>query len=289
MVPVLGCVVWRRNQYSPRSGVLRLAGGLPGRKQSQSPRSPTCVPPMRRGLAELIRGLAQLFLPNSCLVCDAPEGDRTDFRHGLCNECLRAVSHDPHSACPRCAATIGPHTDTKDGCAACRSVSLGFTSAMRLGPYTGRLRDAVLRMKSAHGEGLAEMMGRMLAEATATRLRSEGVEVVVPVPLHWRRWWERGYNQSASVAREVAAYLGVAFAPRLLRRVRYSPQHLQPSATARRENVKDAFRARRHASLRGRTVLLVDDVMTTGSTVGEAARSLRDAGAAKVVVAVLAR
>jgi len=160
---------------------------------------------------------------------------------------------------------------------------------VRLGPYEGRLRDAVLRMKSASGEGLAETMGQTFWEAACPRLREFGVGVVVPVPLHWRRRWSRGHNQSEAVARELAAGLGVPFEPRALRRVRHTPQQAQPSASARRENVKGAFRANRTASVAGRTVLLVDDVMTTGSTAAEAARTLRAAGAGRVVVAVLAR
>lgn len=242
-----------------------------------------------RGLAEFIRGATQLILPNACLVCDAPEGDRTDFRHGLCIDCRRAVPDDPHAVCPRCAATVGPHTDTTDGCVACRAVSLGFAAAFRLGMYRDRLREAVLRIKSSGGEGLAESLGRTFAESLAPRVCDRGIEVVVPVPLHWRRWWLRGYNQAESVARELAVGLGVRFEPRALRRVRHTPQQAQPSASARRENVKGAFRARRRARIAGRTVLLVDDVMTTGSTLGEAARTLRAAGASRVLVAVLAR
>ena len=99
----------------------------------------------------------------------------------------------------------------------------------------------------------------------------------------------RGYNQAAAVGREVAHGLGVKFAPNILRRVRHTPQQLQPSRAARKENVRGAFEVDRRASFGTGTVLLVDDVLTTGSTVGEAARTLRAAGAAQVMVAVLAR
>jgi len=91
------------------------------------------------------------------------------------------------------------------------------------------------------------------------------------------------------VGRELAAALDVAFAPNLLRRVRWTPQQAQPTREARRENVKGAFRLHGSARIAGRTVLLLDDVMTTGSTLGEAARTLRAGGAGRVVVAVLAR
>lgn len=242
-----------------------------------------------RGLSELARGIAHLIFPNVCLICDKPETDGPAFRHGVCCDCHRALIEDPFTVCPRCAATAGPHSELTDGCGVCRSQSLGFDAALRLGPYDGRLRDAVLRMKSASGESLAEMLGRITAEQHGKAIQPAGVQVVVPVPLHWRRRWARGYNQAEAVARELAGVVGVTCEPRWLRRVKPTPQQAQPSAAARRENIRGAFRLGRRASLTGRTVLLVDDVMTTGSTAGEAARVLKAGGAAKVIVAILAR
>jgi ComF family protein len=151
------------------------------------------------------------------------------------------------------------------------------------------LRDAVLRMKTASGEGLADMMGRVFAESARDRLRAANADLVVPVPLHWRRVWRRGYNQSAAVARELAVGLGVPFRSNWLRRIRHTPQQVQPSAAARRENVRGAFRASWRAAVSGKRILLVDDVMTTGSTASEAAKVLRAEGAKEITVAILAR
>jgi ComF family protein len=151
------------------------------------------------------------------------------------------------------------------------------------------LRDAVLRTKVLAGEGLADLLGRAFAQCRGEALRACEFDVVAPVPLHWWRKWTRGYNQAEAVARELAAELNVAFAPKLLRRVRWTTQQSQPTREARRENVRGAFAVARGARLLGKRVLLADDVMTTGSTLGEAARTLRAAGADRVVVAVLAR
>jgi ComF family protein len=126
----------------------------------------------------------------------------------------------------------------------------------------------------------------------ATASKSSAVKITqaessfLSPPLWRRRWW-RGYNQSEALARPLAARLGLACHPSALRRIRNTPQQTTQTATARLDNVRNAFRAR--AGLTGRTVLLVDDVMTTGSTVAEATRALRRAGARRVVVAVLAR
>jgi ComF family protein len=146
-----------------------------------------------------------------------------------------------------------------------------------------------LHTKSGTGEPLAEMFGRVLAGARGAALLAAGVEVVVAVPLHWARQWERGYNQADAIARELAAAIRLHYDPGVLRRVKATPQQAQPSATARRENIRGAFRVNPGARIEGRTVLLVDDVMTTGSTAAEAARVLCQAGASRVVVVVLAR
>ena len=242
---------------------------------------------MRRVAAEFARNVVQWVYPNTCLICDSPEGDTVRFRHGVCTDCHAAVTTDPCEVCPWCAQTIGPHTDTTHGCAECRGVTLGFERAVRLGPYDGKLRDAVLRMKFLAGEGLADLLGRMFAECRKAHCGE--IDLVAPIPLHWWRKWTRGYNQAEAIARELAAGLEVPFVSTLLRRVRWTPQQVQPTRAARRENVKGAFRVRNGARVAMKTVLLVDDVMTTGSTLGEAARTLRDAGAERVVVAVLAR
>lgn len=240
-------------------------------------------------VAALVRGVAHLVFPNACLICDATEHDVLGFRHGLCSACHETVFADPSPVCPHCAATVGPYTDVTAGCTACRSRSFGFSRTLRLGIYAGRLKDGILRTKAAPGEGLAEMLGRALADKHAAALRAVGVEVIIPIPLHWRRRWARGYNQAEALARELGAAMDTEVRPGWLQRVKPAPQHLQPSASAREANIRGAFRCGRRASPAGRRILLVDDVMTTGTTVGEAARVLRQAGASEVLVAVLAR
>ena len=164
---------------------------------------------------------------------------------------------------------------------------IAFRSVYRLGVYEGRLRDAILKMKAGMGDALSQMMGRVSREALLDRLLAARIDQVVPVPLHWRREWARGHNQSLELAEELAIGLGVPCLKKCLQRIRHTPQQLQPSASARRENVRGAFRVRRGANLSGKRILLVDDVMTTGSTASEAARMLLQVGAKEVVVAIL--
>jgi ComF family protein len=197
---------------------------------------------------------------------------------------------DPFSSCPRCAATIGPFAlaTLKDGCTRCGNTSFRFERVLRLGPYDGLLRDVILRLKHLQGDVLAELVGELWAEHAETALRGVHADAIVPIPLHWWRRWRRGYNQSLALARGLAARLHLPLRPRLLRRTRNTPLQTQQAPSTRPTNVRGAFRAS-STRLGGKTVLLVDDVMTTGSTANEAAGALRAAGAARVVVAVLAR
>jgi ComF family protein len=234
---------------------------------------------------ELMRGLLRLLYPSLCEACGtvlAPEQGH------FCAGCRSALVTDPYPSCLRCASTIGPFIHQGDGCPRCRDLSYHFERTNRLGPYDGLLRELVLRVKQPSGESLADHLGALWAEQAESSLRSLGADLVIPVPLHWLRYWQRGYNQSASLAGALAARLGLPCRPGWLRRIRNTPQQTAQSPAARRTNVHRAFRARARAELRGRTVLLVDDVLTTGSTCNEAARALREAGAARVVVAVLA-
>jgi ComF family protein len=158
-----------------------------------------------------------------------------------------------------------------------------------LGAYDGLLREVIMRLKHGSGEILAERLGELWAGCAAATLHALNANIVVPIPLHWRRRWERGYNQSAALAYALAEHVGLPCRPTLLRRIRNTPKQTQQTAAGRHENVRAAFQARKRRDLEGQCVLLVDDVLSTGSTASEAARALRHAGAARVFVAVLAR
>lgn len=236
-------------------------------------------------LVDLAHGLRQLVFPCVCARCGALAG-RAESE--FCPDCARAITEDPHFTCPRCASTVGENADVSGGCPRCRDERFHFEAAFRLGPYAGALREVVLAMKHGSGEGLAECVGRLWARHHAGRFRALGVDVVMPVPLHWWRRLRRGYNQTECLSAAVARMLRVAHRPGWLRRARPTKFQTQLAPSARRTNVRGAFRAARRATLAGRAVLLIDDVFTTGSTTSEAARALRDAGAKTVHVAVLA-
>ena len=233
-----------------------------------------------------LAGAAHLAYPGTCAVCGAlapPE------RPNLCEPCRDSLTHDPGPLCPCCAASVGPFVHLEDGCTHCRDETFHFERVVRLGAYGGVLRDVILRMKHIRGEMLADILGELWARHLELAFHSVKADAVVPVPLHWRRRLTRGYNQSAALARQLAFGLKIPYRSWWLRRVRNTPHQTTLTPTERRDNLRGAFQATPWAKLRDRTILLVDDVLTTGGTASEAARTLREAGAANVVVAVLAR
>ncbi|MGF1579675.1 MAG: ComF family protein [Gemmataceae bacterium] len=235
----------------------------------------------------LIRGASHLLFPKACWFCGTaqpPEG------RAFCDECHIALITESDKVCPWCAMSIGPFVNVDKGCTWCRPRKLAFSGAVRLGTYDGIRKTIVLRMKHKTGEALAEVVGRIWAKESSRRLREWEPEIVVPIPLHWRRRLRRGYNQAETLARAIAQGLGVVCWSRCLRRDRNTPrQTTRNTPLDRLMNMKNAFEHRSSHLVKGRRIVLVDDVMTTGATMNEAATTLKDAGAERVIVAVLTR
>ncbi len=245
---------------------------------------------LTQGLASCARAVDDLIFPWTCLICGTEGGEL----HGpFCVSCrtllLDASMTAGASACPRCALPIGPHADLNRGCAECRSRPLGFDAALALAPYADRIRDLCLQLKHERNAWLAPWLGSLLAEARQSELAKLPRDAwIVPVPLHWWRRLRRGYNQAEAVARGLSGSLGLRVR-QPLRRIKATDRLADKTASDRMAAMKQAFRARSDPGLKGRTILLVDDILTSGATCGAAARALKQAGAQHVIVAVLAR
>ncbi len=222
-----------------------------------------------------VTAIADLLVPRRCGLCGA-------FGAFLCPGCRAAL---PRITGPICAS-CGDATAGGALCARCAAASNGqplLDAVVAACRFEGPARDLVHRLKYERLSALAAPMGAVLAEAAALgRLP----DLLVPVPLHPRRQRDRGFNQAAELAAAAGAVLGVGVAPRLLARVRPTAQQArQPNAAARAANVAGAFavRPRGGPPLTGRSVALVDDVVTTGATVGACAAALRQAGTVEVM------
>lgn len=178
-------------------------------------------------------------------------------------------------------------------CVLCRRLEPPYVKATAYGSYESGLRELIHLLKYDGVRPAANVLGRMLAEAMVP-LQSHftaGEVLVVPVPLHARKRRQRGFNQTELIARAALKhqpFRRFELAP-VLDRTRETQSQIGLSRHQRRENLRGAFAVTRPEQVRGREILLVDDVFTTGTTVSECARVLHRAGAAKVYVATVAR
>ena len=206
----------------------------------------------------------------------------------VCRPCLTKA--EPLAAdyfCVQCRTPFANSfpLDENGVCPLCRLGLRGFDAAYCYGAYEGTLRQLIHLFKYGRVKTLARPLGNYLALAIP---REQRFDAIVPMPLHWRRRWQRGFNQSALLANEIARRSSV---PVLcaVRRVRATRPQAGLSNTERQTNIARAFRVRRRRLVEGRRVLLIDDVMTTGATAAACARALRDAGAKYVALLTLAR
>lgn len=226
--------------------------------------------------------LTRLFPPR-CLLC----GDPGEHGRALCAGC-RGDLPERGRACVRCAEALpgtAPGRPELTVCGACLWRPPPYGAIDVAFPYAAPVDWLVRRLKFQRDLAAGQLLGELLSEAWVGRMGP--IDQIVPVPLHPRRLAERGFNQVTEIARPLARRLARPLAPEaLIRRWPTLPQMELP-ADRRRGNVRHAFAAGR-APVRGR-VLLVDDVVTTASTVRDAARALTAAGAAAVYVVAVAR
>ncbi len=175
--------------------------------------------------------------------------------------------------------------DESGRCRLCRSGARGFDMAYCFGAYEDTLRQLIHLFKYGRIKPLARTLAAHLASALP---RDQKFDVVVPMPLHWRRRWQRGFNQSELLARLTARRCGIPMV-NAVRRTRATAAQAGLSNARRRENVAGAFRVRKPQAVEGRRVLLIDDVMTTGATASACALALKRGGASSVTLLALAR
>ncbi|HEX2561661.1 ComF family protein [Phenylobacterium sp.] len=232
------------------------------------------------------RGLLDLVFPPHSLDEDIGPAPQSS---GFSALAWSRIAFIDGPVCDGCGAPLEFALGPGVRCAPCEARPHPFARARAACLYDEGSRGAILKLKHADRLDLAPLFARWLMRAARELI--EGAELVTPVPLHPTRLIARRYNQAAEIARPLARLSGLAYAPDVLKRIKATPTQGGRSGPGRRRNVAGAFAvpASKAALVRGRRVLLIDDVLTTGATTGGCARALLAAGAVGVDVAVVAR
>lgn len=229
----------------------------------------------RRALFDLGNSLLESALPASCLLCHEGTGGPI-----LCGGCTADLPRLPHAHCPVCAAP----TPGSAVCGRCLKTPPHFEATYAVWQYDFPLDKLIQAYKYGHQLALAPFLGQALLSALPA---AAPWQRIIPLPLSEQRLRERGYNQSLELAKPLAGQLQILLDSQTCHR----PQHTRPQAelplAGRAKNIRNAFAC--SADLAGQCLLVIDDVMTTGASLNECARTLKLHGAARVDVAVLAR
>lgn len=234
-----------------------------------------------------VSGGVSLVFPPHCDICQKALMDRAS---PVCASCIASMPLVGRDYCRRCGAVQGEHVGVISTCHYCERETKGFgvEQVVAAGMYEQGFDTLIKALKFGRRRALATLASAWLAQLVLDR----GVEtdIVVAIPLGRERFWRRGFNQAELIAQRLAERIGQPCVAHVLKRTRETPPQAQQAQAERAGNVRGAFKTgRRAGAVDGKRVLLVDDVMTTGATLREAALALKRAGAREITGVVVAR
>jgi ComF family protein len=234
-----------------------------------------------------------LIYPPRCSICekflwkDRAKKDQQELL--FCNPCFDGFSEITPPLCPTCGRPFASEVDEDHLCGDCLRKRPYYDTMRAPYLFAGGIMEAIHQFKYARKSYLANSLGFLLASFARKWLHRADSFLMMPVPLHPKRLRERDFNQSLLLARYAAPLLGLELDFLSLKRIRYTQPQTGLKSDERRKNVRGAFEIDDRKVVKGRCVLLVDDVTTTGNTLNECARTLKRAGAKEVFCLTLAR
>jgi ComF family protein len=207
----------------------------------------------------------------------------------FCSDCLVALEFISEPYCSLCGIPFVAEVTTSHLCGDCLGGAHCFDRARAKGFYQGLIREVIHRFKYGGQTFLVRPLARILIGPAKELTRLHGIDTIVPVPLHHKRLRQRGFNQASLLARRLGPLLQIPVDYSSLKRTRWTDPQIGLSRSQRAANVKGAFSLKGSDKIKGKGVLLLDDVLTTGETVNQCVRVLKDGGARDVAVLTIAR
>lgn len=248
---------------------------------------------MLRLINRLWRAILDVVYPRYCLECAINLQDTEHFY--LCPDCINRMEFiNQADTCSRCGIDLGPYVGGQGLCRDCGVLPPRFDRAVAVARYRGVMRDVILKFKYRRDKPLAAPLSDLLAGVAKflwvdfTPEGNEKTGMILPVPLYRTKLKQRGFNQSELLAARVSNILKISLVTDNLVKIKETPDQAGLDGTARRENLKDAFTVKRPEEIRDKSILLIDDVVTTGTTASEISRMLKRNGARQVFMLSLA-
>lgn len=235
---------------------------------------------------QLGTGLVELLFPRPalCPICQ----QEARLGQGLGRNCLQQILLVTPPLCPNCGRPLRLNAAAQPYCQQCRTTKYYFSKARAVGLYEGALREYLAELKYRYRPDLGLALGSLLVDWVKAQRSFGRADLIIPVPIHQQKLDQRGYNQAELLAAPLANYWGVRLNQESLVRAKATESQSKLTKQERFRNLRQAFRVVNPEPVRGRKVLLIDDILTTGATASEAARSLLRAGAHEVKVLTLA-
>ena len=230
---------------------------------------------------QILKGFIDILLPPRCPSCGQPVEDV----HKLCLDCWSQIRFISDPLCDCCGLPFEVDEQDTALCGPCLHELPHFDHHRSSFVYDDSSRSIILKFKHADRIDARPFLTDLLL-AKVSPWQSQ-IDYVVPVPLHWTRLFKRRYNQAALLAQALAKRIDKTYAPFALKRIKPTPPQGHMNITKRRKNVEKAFATGQ--DVQGKTILLIDDVYTTGATLNACARILKEAGATKILCLTVAR
>ena len=241
---------------------------------------------MLQGLSlMLLDSFLDFFFPARCFVC------RKEIfpTQNICKTCSSQIKYISSPICIQCGIPFGSKIGRNHLCGDCSTSELYFSKARAVGYYEGVLQEAIHQFKYNKKTFLAKHLGALMANYDLDSFDFKSYDSMIPVPLHFKRLRERGFNQALSLARYIGKRYDTPVDFKSLRRIRWEAPQINLGKIERARNVKGAFVLYYKSRFKDKDILIIDDVYTSGATVNECAKVLKKAGVASVDVFTLSR